>query len=87
MLSENARKIADEAKSKGMWLYDPKYKMWQSPEQFKHSFTYANITDEYIKTLQIRDPREGVAAGFKKLNDLQSRLKHLTQAVFEYYGK
>ncbi len=71
MLSEEARKIADEAKQKGMWLYDPEYKQWYSPENFKHAFTYANATEAFLKTIQVRHPEDGVQAGFTKLGNLQ----------------
>ena len=56
MLTDKARKIADEAKSKGMWLYDPSYKKWYSPEDFKHIFHYANADDEFLQKLQLRHP-------------------------------
>ena len=64
MLTDRARKIADDAKSKGMWLYDPSYKKWYSPEDFKHIFHYANASDEFLQKLQLRHPFEGIQAGF-----------------------
>ncbi len=87
MLSEAAGKIADEAKRKGMWLYDPAYKHWYSPESFRHSFTYAQASEEFLKTLQIRHPEEGVQAGFTKLGHLHVKLQHFSKAVIDYYKK
>jgi hypothetical protein len=63
MLTDKARKMADEAKSKGMWLYDPSYKKWYSPEDFKHIFHYANANDEFLKNLQLRHPVEAYRQG------------------------
>lgn len=87
MLSEEVRKIADEAKQKGMWLYDPEYKKWYSPEAFRHTFSYAQANDDFLKNLQLRHPEEGVKAGFKRLSDLQTKLQHFAKAVIDYYKK
>lgn len=87
MLSENARKLAQDAKNKGMWLYDPGYKKWYSPEDFMHIYNFANADDDYLKTLQIKHPQEGIQAGFKKLDDIQARLREFSKAVIEYYRK
>jgi len=78
MLTDKARKIADEAKSKGMWIYDPSYRKWYSPEDFKHIFHYADASDEYLEKLQIKHPSEGIQAGFQRLMDLHNKLKEFT---------
>ena len=75
MLTDKARKIADEAKSKGMWLYDPSYKKWYSPEDFKHIFHFDNSSDEFLKSLQLRHPSESIKAGFQRLMDIQNKLQ------------
>jgi hypothetical protein len=85
MLAERAKKMAEEARRKRMWLYDPKYKRWYSPEDFEHIFSYANATDEFLETLQVRHPAEGIAAGFKQLAQLQTRLQAFCKTVMEYY--
>ena len=85
MLTDSARKIADEAKSKGLWLYNPEYKKWYSPEDFKHIFHYANASDEFLKGLQIRHPNEGIQAGFQRLTDTQSKLHAFIKLVLKYY--
>jgi hypothetical protein len=87
MLPERARKIAEEAKRKGMWLYDPEYKRWYSPGDFQHIFTYANAKDEFLDTLQIRHPSEGIQAGFQKVTQLQTKLQALCKMVMDYYHK
>ncbi|GEO11538.1 hypothetical protein SAE01_40340 [Segetibacter aerophilus] len=87
MLSQDARKLADEAKSKGMWLYDPSYRWWYSPEDFKHIFQYANASEEFLKGLQIRHPNEGIQAGFLQLNKLHTKLQVFTKRVVDYYRK
>ncbi len=85
MLTDKARKIADEAKSKGMWLYDPSYKNWYSPEDFKHIFHFDDASDKFLQQLQIRPPSEGIKAGFKRLTDIQNKLQAFIKMVIDYY--
>ena len=88
MLTDRARKVADEAKSKGMWLYDHSYKKWYSPEEdFKHIFHYANASDEFLKKLQLRHPSEGIQAGFQRLMNIQNKLQAFINLVMNYYKK
>ena len=81
MLTDRARKIADEAKSKGMGLYDPSFKKWYSPEDFKHIFHYANASEEFLQKLQLRHPSEGIQAGFQRLLDIQNKLQPFINLV------
>lgn len=85
MLSDEAKKIANEAKAKGLWIYSPDYKRWYSPEDFKHIFQYADAKEDFIKQLQIRDPVEGVSAGFQTLLEIQTKLQTFVKRVMEYY--
>ena len=87
MLTDAASKIADEAKRKGMWLYDSVYKKWYSPEDFKHIFHYANANDKLLQRLQIRHPSEGIQAGFQRLTETQSKLQAFINLVIAYYKK
>lgn len=87
MLTDQARRIADEVKRRGMWLYDPTYKKWYSPESFEHTFTYANADEKFLKTLQVRHPKEGIEAGFKKLEELETMVKLFVKLVNDYYFK
>jgi hypothetical protein len=87
MLSEKAKQIADEAEKRGHWLYDPGYRKWYSPEEFKHIFSCANANDDFLNAVQIRHPNEGIEAGFKKLNELGERLRIFSLKVVEYYNK
>ncbi len=87
MLSEAAKKIADEAKGKGMWLYDPNYQKWYSPEDFKHIFSFADAPDEFLKSLQIKHPAEAIHVGFQRLFEIQNKLAAFTKRVTDYYKK
>lgn len=87
MMTEGARRIAHEAKRRGMWIYDPRYKKWYSPEDFQHIFHYANTDEEFLKGLQIRHPSEGIQAGFQRLTELQNKLHAFARMVIEYYKK
>lgn len=87
LLSPEAKKLAEEAKRQGKWLYDPSYRKWYSPEDFEHIFCYANASDEFLKQLQIKDPDEGINAGFHQLVELQNRVQIFVLRVKEYYSK
>ncbi len=87
MLSYSSEKIVKEAKSKGFWIYDPMYKRWYSPEDFAHTFTYANANDKFLSQIQIRHPSEGIQAGFKLLSETQTKLNLFTKRVIDYYKK
>lgn len=80
--------IVKEAKRRKLWIYDPSYKKWYSPEDFQHIFgQYADAKDSFVSQLQIRHPFEGVQAGFQRLNELQNKLRAFTKGVMEYYKK
>ena len=87
MLTAEARKIAEEAKRKGLWIYDPSFKKWYSPEDFQHIFHYANAREDFLKGLQIRHPSEGIKAGFQRLTDINSKLQAFITLVIDYYKK
>jgi len=88
MLFENCREIVNEAKSKGLWIYDPSYKKWYTPEDFLHIFgNYVEAKDNLLKRLQIRHPYEGIQAGFQRLLEINNKLQAFTQSVMEYYKK
>ncbi|HLL41783.1 MAG TPA: hypothetical protein VK369_01535 [Segetibacter sp.] len=88
MASGNCREIVNEAKSKGLWIYDPTYKKWYTPEDFQHIFGhYAHASDPFLKQLQIRHPAEGIQAGFQRLMDIHNKLQAFTKQVLEYYKK
>ena len=87
MLTDKARKIADEAKSKGLWLYDPSYKKWYSPEDFNHIFHFDNGSEEFLQKLQLRHPSEGIQAGFQRLTGIKTKLEAFVRMVMDYYKK
>ena len=87
MISFEAKELAAEAKRKEMWLFDPTYRKWYSPEDFLHIFQYANAPQDFLKQLQLRHPVEGVQAGFKRLNEIQSKLDAFSRSVIDYYKK
>lgn len=68
-----------------MALWSRIYKKWYSPEEFKHVFSYADAKDDFLKSLQIRNPEDGIQAGFKKLADLQTKLQQFSKTVIDYY--
>ncbi len=80
--------IVAEAKKSKKWIYDPAFKFWYTPEDFQHICQQQNRnkTPEDLVRLQILHPSEGVEAGFKKLEAMQTKLRHMAQRVVEYYS-
>jgi hypothetical protein len=62
MPGRTCSEIVKEAKNKGLWIYDPDYKKWYTPEDFQRLFgnTYDREFDHLFKRLQIRHPSEGI---------------------------
>jgi hypothetical protein len=85
MLTAAAKTIVEEASRSKMWIYEPAYRRWYTPEEFHHIFSYADASEEFVKTLQLRHPSEGVQAGFQKLLDLHGKLAIFTKKVIDYY--
>lgn len=84
---EKGQQLADEAKRKGYWLYEPSYNKWYTPEDFTAMCTYVDMSDEFFNKIEVRDPKEAIAAGFKKPSEVQGRLEGFVKRVGEYYGK
>jgi hypothetical protein len=79
-------KIAREATQRGLWIYEPNYKRWYTPEDFLHVFGHVKSYDaELYKKMQIRNPIEGINAGFKQIDDVYARLKVFSERVAKYY--
>jgi hypothetical protein len=89
MAGRTCSDIVKEAKSRGLWIYDPAYKKWYTPEEFHHIFgsSYDRDYDHVFKRLQIRHPSEGIQAGFQRLMQINNKLQAFTKLVIEYYKK
>jgi hypothetical protein len=78
--------LVREGKQKQFWLFDPNTKAWYSPEEFEEKFGRVVYGDEkWLQTIQVRDPQEGIDAGYLRLKDLEIKLKDLTIKVIHYY--
>lgn len=80
--------IYNEAKSKNRWIYDPEIKRWMTPEEFK-AFEERITGGEpnRLAKLQIKDPMEGIEAGYIQLQYLKERMEIFVKRVVEYYKK
>lgn len=87
MVSEAVKKLANEARDKGMWLFDESGKRWFEPDEFERLFIYTKMEDTKLATYKLMHPIEGIRAGFKKLQDLHTYLQHFQERVFNYYKK
>lgn len=86
--SPGAKRLHDEAKSKGMCLYDPQYHRWYSPEEFIHSFGNAfNDLTEFFNRIQVRDPVDGINVANQRITNLLKQLEIFTKRVLEYFRK
>jgi len=80
--------IYNEAKSKNQWVYDPQIKRWMTPEEFK-GFEERLSGGEPIRLarMQVKDPIEGIEAGYVQLQSLKERMEIFVKRVLEYYRK
>ena len=79
-------KLAREASERGMWIYEQQYKRWYTPEDFLHTFGHIRSYDpELYATMKIRNPVDGINAGFKQIDDVYARLKIFSEKVAKYY--
>ena len=79
-------KVAREASERGLWIYDPTYKRWYTPEDFLHTFGHIKSYDlEFYKKVEYRNPVDGISAAFKQIEGIQERLKVFAEKVAKYY--
>lgn len=79
--------IATEARTRGLWIYDPTNRCWYSPEEFLKQFERVSgkSVEKQLAQMQIIDPLEGVKAGNQKINDLQKKLEDFTWRLINYF--
>ena len=78
--------IYERAVKQNLWIFDPEVKRWQSPEEFKARESGRSGGDpKRLERLQIRDPMEGVEAGYLQLQSLTSRMEIFAKRVLAYY--
>jgi hypothetical protein len=78
--------IYEQAKLQHKWIYDPKLKRWQTPEEFfENEKRYAGGEPDRLSRLQVRDPMDGIKASYVQLQDLKERMELFVKRVLEYY--
>jgi hypothetical protein len=82
----SCQSLVREAQRQHFWLYDPDLKAWYSPEEFEDKFgRVVSGNEKWLARIQVRDPMEGIDAGYQRLQDLEIKLKDFTQKVIQYY--
>lgn len=88
MPGKTAHSLAEEARRRRLWLYDPQYKRWYSPDDFVKSFGQSMQNhDSYFDSIQIKDPIEAILQGQKAIKDLQNKVHALTERVLEHLAR
>lgn len=78
--------IYEQAKLQRKWIYDPKLKRWQTPEEFlENEKRYSGGETDRFSRLQIRDPMDGINASYVQLQDLKERMEIFVKRVLDYY--
>ncbi len=81
-------KIYEEAIAKTHWIYDPSIKRWQSPEEFLAlEERISGGEPNRLARLQVKDPLEGIEAGYLQLQQLKERMEIFAKRVVAYYRK
>jgi hypothetical protein len=80
--------IYNEAKTKHHWIYDPSIKRWMTPEELKgFEERISGGEPNRLARFQIKDPMEGIEAGYIQLQSLKERMEIFVKRVIEYYKK
>lgn len=82
-----AERVSIQAKVDNCWIYDPKTKTWYSPDDFLEAYGKYFAGHELFNRVQLRNPIDGLNAGYKQLDKLHTRLLEFTQKVMAYYTK
>jgi hypothetical protein len=82
-----AKYIAEEARQHNAWLYDPTIKRWYTPEEFVSETSQFPDDAQIFTKIQIRNPIDGINAGYKQVASIYEKLQAFTQRVFDYYSK
>ncbi|MBB2146908.1 hypothetical protein GM921_15495 [Pedobacter sp. LMG 31464] len=78
--------LYEEAKLKKHWIYDPDIKRWQSPEEFLElEKRISGGEPNRLSRLQVKDPIEGIEAGYLQMKVLKERMEIFVKRVIEYY--
>ena len=82
----NCHDVSQEALRKRWWVYDPSNKEWYTPQEFEIKFgRISHGNEKFIEQVQVRDPKDAVKAGFKKMLDMHIKLEEFVKKMTEYY--
>ncbi len=79
-----AQKVADKARAHSAWIYDPETKTWYTPDEFVAQFTRYFADHPLFYRVKIKNPLEGLQAGYKQLEILQARLLDFSKKIIGY---
>ncbi len=78
--------LVKNAITKDLWLFDPASKRWFSPEEFLEMYDrYDNLDVNWIKSIEIRDPYEGLEAADQQVQSIMGRRSVFEKRIIEYY--
>jgi hypothetical protein len=82
-----AAKLREAACIRRAWIYDPMMKRWYTPEEFYELTAKYYADHKYFYQVKIKDPLEGLEAGYKQMERLQDRLKAFSKKIIDYYKR
>ena len=82
----SCKDIVAEALTQSKWVFDPLRKDWFTPEEFKALNERIVVGNQnYLDQVQIKDPREGIKAGYQRMLDIQIKHEDFVKRVVDYY--
>lgn len=69
------KQIGYEAQMHKHWIYDPRTKDWFSPSEFIDKYGRTPSNQDFLNQLQIRDPADGIKAGYKAVQKYRPNWK------------
>jgi hypothetical protein len=85
--SLTAAKLREAASTRKAWIYDPVIKRWYTPDEFFELTAKYYADHKIFYQVKIKDPLEGLEAGYKQMEQLQERLKAFSRKIMEYYRR
>ncbi len=81
----NAQKVKDLANANGLWIYHKEANQWFTPEEFEKAYANYYRGHPLFNSVQLKNPLEGIEAGYKQLYKLQEKLREFSLKVVKYY--
>ena len=80
-MRESYLRIADEARKKNLWLFDPYDRSWLNPDEFEARYKWwIKGAEAVFARIQLKDPAEYLQKALKKIDEFTMRIVNYERA-------